>query len=30
METEIERKRWWYPYSEYSTASTLNDGADSE
>jgi acyl-CoA reductase-like NAD-dependent aldehyde dehydrogenase len=21
METEIERKEWWYPYSEYSSAS---------
>jgi acyl-CoA reductase-like NAD-dependent aldehyde dehydrogenase len=27
IETEIERKEWWYPYSEYSQASGPHDGA---
>jgi betaine-aldehyde dehydrogenase len=26
METEIERKEWWYPYSEYAAGSDPADG----
>jgi betaine-aldehyde dehydrogenase len=27
IETEIERKEWWYPYSEYSQTAGPHDGA---
>jgi betaine-aldehyde dehydrogenase len=27
IETEIERKEWWYPYSEYSQTTGPHDGA---
>ena len=27
IETEIERKEWWYPYSEYSATTGPHDGA---
>jgi acyl-CoA reductase-like NAD-dependent aldehyde dehydrogenase len=26
METEIERKEWWYPYAEYGAAAQTGDG----
>jgi hypothetical protein len=26
METKIERKEWWYPYSEYAGGAGEGDG----
>ena len=30
IETEIERKEWWYPYSEYSATTRPHDGAGAD